>query len=168
MKRPQPDEYNAFYQTYIDKVGDDVLSELKDQIESLSTFLKSIPQAKINYAYAEGKWTVKEVLGHIIDTERIMSYRLLRFARNDASPLPGFQENDYVKNSHYATQDFNLLIEEMLALRKANLYLFNSLIDEELERRGVANNSPLSVRALLFILAGHLKHHVGVLKERYL
>ena len=168
MKRPQPDEYSAFYQTYIDKVDDDVLSELKDQIESLGTFLKSIPQDKVNYAYAEGKWTVKEVLGHIIDTERIMTYRLLRFARNDASPLPGFEENDYIQNSHYATQDFSLLIEEMLALRKANLYLFNSLTAEEMERRGVANNSPLSVRALLFILAGHMKHHVGVLMERYL
>ena len=168
MKRPQPEEYNAFYQTYIDKIGDDVLSELKDQIESLGTFLKSIPQDKVNYAYAEGKWTVKEVLGHIIDTERIMTYRLLRFARNDASPLPGFEENDYIQNSHYATQDFSSLIEEMLALRKANMYLFNSLSEQELERRGSANNSALSVRALLFILAGHMKHHVGVLRERYL
>jgi uncharacterized damage-inducible protein DinB len=168
MKRPQPDEYSAFYQTYIDKVDDDVLSELKDQIESLTTFLKSIPPEKTDYAYAEGKWTVKEVLGHMMDNERIMTYRLLRFARNDASPLPGYEEEDYIQNSHFATQEFDLLIEEMLALRKANMYLFNSLTEEELQRKGVANKAVLSVRALLFILAGHLKHHVGVLKERYL
>ncbi len=168
MKRPQPDEYNAFYQTYIDKVSDDVLSELKDQLESLTAFLKSIPPEKANYAYAEGKWTIKEVLGHMIDNERIMTYRLLRFARNDASPLPGYEEKDYIANSHFKTQDFHLLIEEMETLRKANMYLFNSLTEEELQRRGVANNTVLSVRAVLFVLAGHLKHHVGVLKERYL
>jgi hypothetical protein len=97
-----------------------------------------------------------------------MTYRLLRFARNDASPLPGYEENGYVQNSHYADQDFNLLIEEVEILRKANMYLFRSLTEEELERRGVANNAVLSVRALLFVLAGHLKHHVRVLEERYL
>jgi uncharacterized damage-inducible protein DinB len=168
MKRPQPDEYSAFYQTYIDKIDDDVLSELQNQSESAVTFLKSIPAEKFNYAYAEGKWTIKEVLGHIIDTERIMTYRLLRFARNDAAPLPGFEENDYIQNAHFAFLDFNVLVEELQMLRKANMYLFNSLTEGELERRGLANNAVLSVRALLFILAGHLKHHLGVLRERYL
>ncbi|MBC8053052.1 MAG: DinB family protein [Sphingobacteriaceae bacterium] len=168
MKRPQPDEYGAFYKRYIDTVGDDIFKELTDQLINFPQFLRNIPVEKISYAYAEGKWTIKELLGHLIDTERIMAYRLLRFARNDSTSLPGFEENDYVKNAHFAELDFALLIEEFEAVRKANLYLFKSLNEEELNRKGEASNNPLSVRALLFIIVGHIKHHQQVLEERYL
>ena len=168
MKRPQPDEYSPFYQTYIDKVEDDVLAELNHQLTSIIALLRSIPEEKGDYRYAEGKWSVKEVLGHIIDNERIMAYRLLCFARNDASPLPGYEENDYVRNAHFNSQDFGLLIDELEALRRANLYLYNSLTEEELSRKGIANNTSLSVKALLYVLAGHIKHHIQVIEERYL
>lgn len=168
MKRPQPDEYNSFYATYIDKVGDDVLAELRDQLVSAVSFLTEIPADKTDRPYAEGKWTLKELLGHMIDTERIMAYRLLRFARNDSTVLPGYEQNDYIDNAHFNQQDFGCLVEEFAAVRKANLYLFESLTEDELNRRGEANKSPLSVRALLFILAGHLKHHIIVIKEKYL
>lgn len=168
MNRPQPDEYGAFYQGYINIVNDDVLAELTDQLVTLPDFLRSVPVAKADFAYAEGKWTIKELLGHIIDTERIMAYRLLRFARNDATELPGFDENHYVRHSNFATQNFFDLIKEFEAVRKANLYLFKSLTDTDLDRKGIASNSPLSVRALLFILAGHAKHHQKIIEERYL
>ena len=168
MKRPQADEYGLFYKGYIDCVGDDVLSELVDQLVSFPEFLRSVPIRKVDYAYAEGKWTLKELLGHIIDTERIMSYRLLRFARNDSTALPGFEENSYVQNAHFGEQDFNTMIDEFASVRKANLYLFKSLKEEELQRMGRASDAPLSVRALLFIIAGHLKHHRKIIEERYL
>ena len=168
MKRPQPEEYSSFHSTYIDKVDDNVLSELTDQLVSFPEFLQTIPVSKTDYAYAEGKWTIKELLGHIIDTERIMSYRLLRFARNDSTSLPGFEENDYVRNAHFNNQEFNGMIKEFEAVRKANLFLFKSLTEEELQRKGTASNATLSVRALLFIIAGHLKHHQKVILEKYL
>lgn len=168
MKRPQPEEYSAYYQEYIDSVTDDVISELENQLKSFPDFLRTIPSSKTNYAYAQGKWTVKEVLGHAIDTERIMCYRLLRFARNDGTALSGFEERYYVNNAHFSQQDFEMMIEEFIALRRANMFLFQSLNDEELSRKGEANHAPLSVRALLFIIAGHLKHHQNIIKERYL
>ena len=168
MKRPQPDEYGSFHKTYIDKAKDDVLAELEEQLLSFSSFLKSIPSDKENFAYAEGKWTVKEILGHIIDTERIMAYRLMRVARNDDTPLPGFKENSYVQNAHFSSQVFTTMIDEFKAVRNANLFLFKSLSEEELDRRGIASNLPVSVRSLLFIIAGHLNHHIAVIKERYL
>lgn len=168
MKRPQPDEYSAFQKAYIDKVSDDPLQEIETQSITFPQFLRAIPEEKIDYAYAEGKWTLKEMLGHIIDTERILTYRLLRIARNDSTGLPGFEEDDYVKNSHFKDQDFGLMIEEFRTLRKANLFLYNSLNEEELQRKGLANGNPTSVRALLFIIAGHMQHHKLVIEERYL
>jgi uncharacterized damage-inducible protein DinB len=168
MRRPQPDEYGAFYQGYINLVNDDVVSELRNQLTDVIAFLRKIPTEKGDHAYAEGKWTIKELLGHMIDTERIMAYRLLRIARNDATPLPGFEQDDYIANAHFNTQNFSSMIDELEALRKANLYLFESLTDEEMDRRGQASGYSTSARALLFILAGHLKHHVQVIVEKYL
>lgn len=167
MKRPQPEEYNSFYQRYIDTVGDDVLSEASDQLEIFPQYLRSIPHDKIDFAYADGKWTIKELLGHVTDTERIMAYRLLRFARNDSTGLAGFDENDYVMNAHSGDRDFNDMIEEFEAVRNANLFLFRSLTEEDLQRKGEANNSSISVRSLLFIIVGHVKHHQKVIEEIY-
>lgn len=168
MNRPQPDEYNAYYASYIEKVNDDVLLELERQLDNFTIFLKSIPPDKYQYAYTAGKWTLQEVLGHILDTERIMAYRLLRFSRNDTSDLAGFDEMHYIQNSSYNHRDFHSLIEEFVQLRKSNLFLFKSLTDKQLSLWGTANRSKVSVRALLFIIAGHLKHHQQVISERYL
>lgn len=168
MKRPQADEYAAFYKTYIDTVSENVIAELEHQANSFTTFLKGITQDKAAYAYAEGKWTIKELVGHVIDTERIMAYRLLRIARNDKTPLPGFEENDYVKNSHYTDRTLESLAEEFASLRRANMYLVKSLNEEELNRSGTTNGSPITVLALIYILAGHLNHHRNIIEERYL
>lgn len=168
MNRPQPDEFIPYQQKYIDSVSDDVLAELRNQVETFSNFLESIPSDKHNFAYAGGKWTVKELLGHVIDTERIMAYRLLRFSRKDATPLPGFEENDYVQNSNFSDQKFNDLIEEFKAVRTANLFLFKSLTDEQINLRGIASDNTVTVRALLYVIAGHVNHHKMIIEERYL
>ena len=166
--RPQADEFPIFYKGYIDTVGDDVLAELENQIELLPKFLSTISEEKALFAYAEGKWTIKEVLGHMLDTERIMSYRALRFARQDATALPGFDENDYVKHAHFDDRTLQSLVDEFIVLRKSTMYLLKSFNQEELNRSGISNDKPITVRALIFILAGHVNHHQHILKERYL
>lgn len=167
MKRPQADEYGSFYKTYIDTIGDDVIKELIDQKISFPDLLRSGVE-RADYAYAKDKWTLKELLGHVIDTERIMAYRLLCISRNDATSLPGFDQDDYVKYAGHNLQNFGKLIEEFELVRAANLLLIETLTEEQLGRKGMANNYPLTVRALLFIMAGHLKHHAKIIKERYL
>jgi len=168
MNRPQPHEFAPFYAKYIEKVKDDVMEELEEQSITIPDFLRTTPADKVNFAYAEGKWTLKEVLGHIIDTERIMAYRLLRFSRKDTQPLLGFDENEYVKNSGYLSRGFEGLVDEFELLRKSNLFLFNSLRQEDLPLSGTANGQRITVRALLFVIAGHAKHHKEIIKERYL
>ncbi len=168
MKRPETGEYAAFYQKYINTVSDNVIAELEHQANSFPSFLKGISSDKASFAYAEGKWTIKELVGHVIDTERIMIYRALRVGRNDKTPLPGFEENDYVANAHFADRTLESLAEEFAILRKANMYLINSFTEEEVNRTGVSNGSAISVRALIFILAGHLNHHRKIIEERYL
>ena len=168
MKRPQAEEFPLFYKGYVDTVSENVLTELEQQMESFSALLRSIPAEKASFAYAEGKWTIKELAGHVIDTERIMAYRALRIARNDATPLPGFDENDYVANAHFADRSLESLVDEFAALRKANMYLIRSLNAIEIDRSGISNEKPISVRALIFIMAGHVNHHVAILKQRYL
>lgn len=168
MNRPKADEYPLFYKGYIDTVNDDVLAELEQQAESFSVFLKGIPELKASHAYAEGKWTIKELVGHVIDTERIMAYRLLRISRNDTTPLAGFEENYFVANARFADRTLSSFADEFASVRNSNLFLIKSLNDEELSRIGVANEKPISARALLFILAGHVNHHHRILQERYL
>ncbi len=168
MNRPQADEYPIFYKGYIDTVNDDVLASLEHQLESFPALLNEIPSDKAGFAYAEGKWTIIELVGHILDTERIMAYRALRIARNDATPLPGFEENDYVANAHFADRTLSSMAEEFEHLRKANLFLVRSFNETELERIGISNGKPISTRALVFIIVGHLNHHMRILKERYL
>jgi hypothetical protein len=166
--RPQADDFPVFYKGYIDTVGEDVLVELEKQIDSFTKFLSAISEEKACYAYAEGKWTIKELVGHILDTERIMSYRALRFARQDATALPGFDENDYVKYAHFADRSLQSLLDEFIVLRKSTMYLLKSFNQEELNRSGISNDRPITVRALVYILAGHVNHHQHILKERYL
>jgi len=168
MKRPLAEEFPLFYKGYVDTVSDDVLTELEQQMESFPALLRNVPLEKASFAYAEGKWTIQELAGHVIDTERIMAYRALRISRNDATPLPGFDENDYVSNAHFADRSLESLADEFAALRKANMYLIRSLNETEIARSGISNEKPISVRALIFIMAGHVNHHAAILKQRYL
>jgi len=168
MKRPLAEEFPLFYKGYVDTVSDDVLTELEQQMESFPALLRNVPMEKASFAYAEGKWTIQELAGHVIDTERIMAYRALRISRNDATPLPGFDENDYVSNAHFADRSLESLADEFAALRKANMYLIRSLNETEIARSGISNEKPISVRALIFIMAGHVNHHAAILKQRYL
>jgi hypothetical protein len=166
MNRPQPNEYPIWGETYISKVDGDIFDLLNHQIESVpQVFIRNAD--KENYAYAEGKWNLKEMLGHIIDTERILVYRLTCFARNEKQALPGFDEDEYVLNANFANRDLEDLINEFTALRKANLYLFKSLSLEELDRKGIASGREINVKSILFIVGGHIQHHLGILKERY-
>ncbi len=168
MNRPQANDYPVFYKGYIDTVSDDVLAELEQQLKSFPALLKEIPEEKAGFAYADGKWTLIELVGHILDTERIMAYRTLRIARNDATPLPGFEERDYVANAHFEDRTLGSMAEEFEYLRKANLFLIKSLNETELARVGISNEKPISAKALVFIIAGHLNHHIRIIKERYL
>ncbi len=167
MNRPQPDEFPPFYQKYIDTVGDDVLEELRRQPLLLADLLDKLPEYKHAFAYAPGKWTIKEVIGHIIDTERVMAYRLLCISRGEKSPLPGFDENSYVTESTYSDRTLPLLIKEFEYLRGANLMLIESLTMTQLDRAGVANENAITAKALVFIIAGHLNHHAKIITERY-
>lgn len=167
MNRPQPNEYPAWGAQYINLVEqDDVLALLETQARDYPDFLNHWIE-KADYAYAPGKWTIKELAGHIIDTERILCFRLLSFARGEQSALPGFDEDDYVRHAHFADRSLLSLGEEFSLLRKSNLYLFNSLAETELNRAGTASGREITVRALLFIIAGHLIHHCQMIKERY-
>lgn len=168
MNRPLPEEYPVFYKGYIDTVSDDVLAELEHQIKIFPAFLRGIPAEKAAFAYAEGKWTIQELVGHVLDTERIMAYRTLRIGRNDSTPLAGFEEKDYVANAHFSDRSLDSMAAEFEALRSANLYLIRSLNETELGRMGISNGRPVSAKALVFIIAGHLNHHMRILKERYL
>jgi len=169
MNKPGPEEYVPFYATYVSKVGDgDIVDILEQQMHSTHALAKSIPAEKAGYAYAPGKWTIKEVWGHMADTERVMAYRALRFARNDSNELKGFDQDDYMANSRFNERTLDDLADEFMQLRKANLYFFKNLNDEEKKRGGLASGNPVTVNALLYIIAGHEHHHIGILKERYL
>jgi uncharacterized damage-inducible protein DinB len=168
MNRPQADEFAPYYATYINTVSENVLGELEHQAISFPAFLASIPEDKGYHAYAEGKWTIKQLVGHMIDTERIMAYRALRIARNDKTPLASFDENQYVVNSFFNDRSLESLSREFAAVREANVYFFKALSEEEFSRIGTASNHPVSVRALLYIMVGHANHHRKILEERYL
>jgi uncharacterized damage-inducible protein DinB len=168
IKKPKPDEYVLFYDTYVSKVPEgDVLELLAQLKESSFNLFNNLSADKANYAYAEGKWTIKQALGHMIDTERTMAYRLLCFSRNSIE-LPGFDQNVYVDNASFNSRTIQSLASEFRATRESNLYLIRSLSDEQLDMKGIASGNPLSVRALVYIIAGHELHHLGVIKGKYL
>lgn len=167
MNLPQTQEYPEWALTYISKVEGNVLEILAQQATAFTDFILSIDH-KADYAYAPGKWTIKEMMGHMIDTERILVYRLLCFARNEKAALPGFDEDQYVSAAHFSDRSLASFCEEFKLLRQSNLFLINSLNEEELARIGNGNGKNISVRALVFVLAGHVIHHTRVIKERYL
>lgn len=162
-------EYNAYYGTYIKKTdGLSLRDDLKSSGEKTISFFKSIPLDKLEYRYAEGKWTIKEIVQHLMDAERIFAYRALRIARKDQTPLPGFEQDDYVIPSQANKRSIEDLINEFKAIKLSTVTLFDSFSDEMLLSLGTASNSPISVRAIGFIIMGHEIHHCVVIKERYL
>src|SRR5258706_9454087 len=167
--RPDLTRVPAFYYNYINEVAeDDLLEALKVESPAFIQFMESIPPEKYDYRYAAGKWTVKEVLQHIIDAERIFGYRALRFARKDPTFLPGFDENSYADNAKADKRDWKNLLEEFKAVRKSSEFLFGSFDDEQLDAVGTANNNSNYVLGIGFIVVGHSVHHRNVLRERYL
>jgi len=164
------DEYAGYFGTYVSQVSDEytLVEELEVSVHRFIKFVQNIPMDKFDYRYAEGKWTIKDIILHLIDAERIFAYRALRFARNDKTALPGFDENDYVEEAKANNRSIQDLLTEMLIVRQATLALFKSLSEEQLLRKGVASNNPISVRALGFIIIGHQNHHQRVFEERYL
>ena len=166
----QPNEYGQFYANYLAQVSDvyPLVEELEISVHRLVKFVREIPMDKFDYRYAEGKWTIKDILLHLIDAERIFAYRALRFARNDKTELPGFEENSYVDEANANKRSIQDLLTELLVVRQASLSLFKSFSEEQLLRKGIASNNPMSVRALGFIIIGHQNHHQKVFEERYL
>ena len=167
IERPGPGEYAEFYAGYIASLPSGNILEILEGQKDQLRYLANIAADRETFRYAPGKWSLREVVGHLIDAERVFSYRALRFSRGDDTPLPGFDENFYVANADFDSRTLQSLIEELTLLRSANVLLFRSLTPEDLARIGVANTHPVTVRALAFILAGHLQHHFNVLRERY-
>lgn len=169
IKRPEKTDYPPFYETYIKLIQtSDVIPLLENQGHDFFAFVKEIDPSNGDFKYAEGKWSVKEVIGHIIEVERIMAYRALAISRGDSQSLPGMDENLYIKNSNYKNSQLADLAEEFNHVRKANIYFFKSLNHEMINRKGMANGNEITVAALVYIIAGHLSHHLHILRERYL
>jgi hypothetical protein len=169
MARPDLSRVFHYYHRYINQVKeDDLVTAFRNQTASFIAFLETIPVAKRSYAYAEGKWTIQEVLQHIIDAERVFAYRALCISRKDKTPLPSFEENDYADNSKADKRNWDDLVEEFKAVRKSSEIMFRSFDSEQLEEGGIASNNPVYVLGIGYILIGHVEHHVSVTKERYL
>ena len=162
-------EYSRFNATYIESLDNvNLIEELEICLHDFIRFVHDIPMDKFDYRYAEGKWTIKDIIQHIIDAERIFSYRALRISRNDKTPLPGFEENDYVNNTDANSRTIQSLLTEMAAVRQSTLLLFKSFTEEQLQLMGTASEHQISVRAIGFVIIGHQKHHQRIFKERYL
>jgi uncharacterized damage-inducible protein DinB len=169
IPRPDASEYAPHYETYVTKVPDgDLLEILEGQRQETQELLAGIPEGRALHRYAPGKWSIKEVVGHVTDAERVFCYRALRFARGDQTPLSGFDEKAYAPAGKFDTRPLPDLAAELDAVRHATIALFSGLDSEALARRGLANNKEISVRALAYVIAGHERHHLGILRERYL
>jgi hypothetical protein len=167
-QRPEATEYPPFYGKYVALVqGGDLLAALRAETEYLHAAIDAIPESKGSHAYAEGKWTVKTLLGHMIDAERIFSYRTLRLARGDSTPLPGFEENNYAKTANSDARSVADLAAELKLVRESTTRLFESLPADAWSRTGTVNNGPITARAIGYVTAGHARHHLNVLKDRY-
>ena len=158
-----------YYYNYINKAKDEnVVKAIEKSGKSLRKLLKNIPKKKHDYAYAEGKWTIRELVQHMIDAERVFAYRALSFARKDATPLPSFDENAWASQSVANSRNWKDLITEFTALREASLSMFDSFSEDQLRSIGVASNKEVNVLALGYIIAGHVQHHIDIINERYL
>jgi hypothetical protein len=167
IARPQPDEYAPYYGKYIALVaGDDILAAFDQQRRDTMKLLSGRSEEDGNFRYAPGKWSAKEILGHVCDSERVFAYRALRIARADATPMEGFEQDDYVRNGPFARISFSEIIEDYIAVRRATITLFRSLDEAAWLGRGVANNNQVTVRALAYIIAGHELHHRAFLERK--
>lgn len=168
IPRPDPDEYDPSFAGYVAEVPPgDIVMVLDTQPAELVAWLHQVPSAREGHRYAAGKWSIREVVGHLSDTERVLAYRALRLSRGDGTPLPGFEQDDYVPEGNFEARTLADLTEEFLAVRRATVALFRGMTDPMTARRGIANGVGVSVRALAYIIAGHERHHTRVLRERY-
>ena len=166
--RPEPTEYSPYHERYISLVaGNDIVGMLENQRRQMLILLCGRNEDEGDFRYAPAKWSVKEVLGHISDTERIFAYRALRLARGDSTPLPGFEQDDYIRNGPFANRPLAEWIEDYIAVRRATITLFRNLDEQAWSRRGTVNNNEISVRALGYITLGHELHHRRILEEKY-
>jgi hypothetical protein len=169
MERPTSADYAPYYEKYVALVADgDIVKSLQTQMQDTLSLVRSLTSEQADSRYAPDKWTVKELLGHLVDAERIFSYRALRFARGDENPLAGFDQEPYVRNGNFANRTLADLADEFEHLRLSNILLFRSLDEAAWKRRGVASDNEVSVKALAYIMAGHELHHMGILRTRYL
>lgn len=169
MPRPDLATVPAFFHRYIQQVQEsEVVPAIENNTKEMVAFISSIPEEKWSYRYAEGKWSIKEMIQHITDAERIFSYRALCFARGEKVSLPGFEENNYAAASKADNRTKDELVKEFTIVRKSAEALYQSFDEEQLQQTGKANNNPVSVNAIGFIIPGHAKHHLNILKERYL
>lgn len=169
IARPAPSEYAPYFGQYIAQVPEgDVLQILERQIEETVALLGDLPPEMATHRYAPGKWSVNQVVGHLSDTERVFAHRALRFSRGDRQPLPGFEQDDYVNRANFDDRSLNDVTEEFRWVRGASMALFGSMNEAMLRRRGIASGVEFTVRAIPYILAGHERHHLTVLRERYL
>lgn len=170
MNFPKPDEYPDYYSVYIQHIPEDqdIIKVLEEGRDKLQEMISALPEENGNYSYAEGKWSIKEVLGHMADVERVMTYRALCIARGEKQSLPGFEQDDYVNVAGFNKRSLSSLAEELLLLRNSGIALFRSFTEEDGLRWGKANNYDTTARAFMFIIAGHELHHMKILKERYL
>ncbi len=169
IERPGPGEYSPYYDRYLAALPEgDVLALLERGTERADILLGALSDAEAEFRYAPDKWSIKEVVLHMIDVERVFAYRALRFSRNDTTPLPGFEQDDYVRESNAGERGLRALLQEAGAVRAATLALFRGMNGSMLARRGVANEAEMTVRAVPWIVAGHERHHLEILKDRYL
>lgn len=170
ISKPREGEFPAYAHTYIDFLPDDglVLHHLEDNLASTKKFIASIPPTRLLHRYAKGKWTIKEILGHIVDDERIYVYRALRFARNDSTELPGFDQDRYAQYSNANKREISDLLDEFASVRKSTIAFFDALDDAALVRSGIADGHRVTVRALAYHIAGHELRHTNVIRDRYL
>lgn len=167
ITRPAASEYAPYYGNYISKIAEnDVIAVLEAQAREVDQFLRSIPEAQATVLHAPYTWTIKQVVGHLIDAERIFAYRALRFARGDSQPLPGFDENAYVPVAEFERLSLKALADELAVVRQATLHLFRNLPEASWTRMGTASGSPMSVRAAAFTIAGHTQHHLAIMRKR--
>jgi hypothetical protein len=168
ISKPEQGEYNPYYDRYINLIkGNDILSTLVEQREQIKDFFLTIPEAKGNHKYAPDKWSIKEVLGHIIESERVFAFRALFFARKSEVKLPGYDHNNWVTFGNFNSIILDDLVKEFLIVRDSNILLFDRFEESDWLNKGIANNYKLSVRTLAYLIAGHAGHHINILKELY-
>jgi hypothetical protein len=169
MGRPDTAELPEYQIAYISKVtGDDIMTFFRQQLEAASNTFRIIAEAKGNYRYAPDKWTVKELIGHVIDSERVFAYRALSLSRNDSTALPGFDQDPWARHANHGSVPMKELADEFESVRRSSIHLFRHLDPAAWKRRGTANNNPITVHALAYLIGGHTEHHLEILESRYL